>query len=107
MIDPSNRVARFHQEAQDPEVAVIILDFVLGYGSHEDPVGMMSQDIKEAIDNAKEAGRHLEVLGYILGTDMDEQNLEKQIDKLIATGATHASSSQNAGLLAKGYVSKV
>lgn len=106
MIDPSNRVERFHQEANNPEVAVIVLDFVLGYGSHEDPVGMMSEDIKSAIKKAKSEGRHLEVLGYILGTDMDEQNLESQIDKLIETGATHASSSQNAGLLSTGYVSE-
>ena len=106
MIDPSNRVARFHKEAKDPEVAVIVLDFVLGYGSHVNPVGMMVDEIKEAIANAKKEGRHLEVLGYILGTDLDEQNLEEQIDKLIESGATHASSSQNAGLLAKGFISK-
>lgn len=106
MIDPSNRIGRFMQEAKDPEVGVIILDFVLGYGAHEDPVGLMAPYIKEAKEAALAQGRHLEVLGYILGTDLDEQNLEAQIDKLIESGATHASSSQNTGLLARGFVSK-
>lgn len=106
MIDPSNRIKRFLQEAKDPEVGVIVLDFVLGYGAHEDPVGMMVPYIEKAISDAKSEGRHLEILGYILGTNLDEQNLEEQIDKLIESGATHASSSQNTGLLARGFVSK-
>lgn len=106
MIDPSNRIERFLQEATDPEVGVIVLDFVLGFGAHEDPVGMMVPYIEQAIADAKAEGRHLEILGYILGTDLDEQNLDEQIDKLIESGATHASSSQNTGLLARGFVSK-
>ncbi len=39
MIDPTNRISRLIEEARDPEVAVIVMDFVLGFGSHEDPVG--------------------------------------------------------------------
>ena len=62
--------------------------------------------IEQAIADAKAEGRHLEILGYILGTDLDGQNLDEQIDKLIESGATHASSSQNTGLLARGFVSK-
>ena len=34
MIDHRLRNARIVQEAEDPEVAVILLDIVLGYGSH-------------------------------------------------------------------------
>lgn len=36
MIDPTNRISRLIEEARDPEVAVIVMDFVLGFGSHED-----------------------------------------------------------------------
>ena len=32
MIDPSARIDRFMEEAADPKVGVILLDFVLGYG---------------------------------------------------------------------------
>ncbi|REB05278.1 acyl-CoA synthetase FdrA [Sporosarcina sp. BI001-red] len=106
MIDPSTRIERFKQEAKDPSVGVIVMDFVLGYGSHEDPVGVMLPSIIDAKQAAEAEGRHLEVIGYILGTELDSQNLEGQISKLLASGATHASSSQNAGLLAREFVVK-
>lgn len=106
MIDPSNRIERFKQEAKDPEVGVILLDFVIGYGAHEDPVGAMVDVMKEAIDNAAAEGRHLEIVGYVLGTDLDSQNLALQFEKLESTGATYASSMQNAGLLAREFVGK-
>uniref|UniRef100_UPI00403F0AAE acyl-CoA synthetase FdrA n=1 Tax=Candidatus Enterococcus willemsii TaxID=1857215 RepID=UPI00403F0AAE len=106
MIDPSNRVERFKQEARDPEVGVILLDFVIGYGAHEDPVGAMTEVIINGKKEAAEAGRHLEVIGYVLGTDLDSQNLQEQLSKLEATGATYASSMQNAALLAREFVGK-
>jgi hypothetical protein len=82
------------------------MDFVLGYGSHEDPVGVMLPAIIEAKELAEKEGRHLEIIGYILGTDLDPQNFDDQVNKLLAAGATHASSSTNAGLLAREFVVK-
>ncbi|MEG0552908.1 MAG: acyl-CoA synthetase FdrA [Carnobacterium sp.] len=106
MIDPSTRIDRFLKEAADPEVAVIVLDFVLGYGSHEDPVGVMLPAIEAAKKQAEEAGRHLEILGYVLGTELDVQNIQKQTQKLMDVGVTISSSSQNTGLLAREFVLK-
>lgn len=106
MIDPSNRIEGFKKVAQDPSVGVILLDFVLGYGAHPDPVGAMVPAILEAKEAAKTAGRHLEIVGYVLGTPLDEQNLQEQLEKLESTGATYASSMQNAGLLAREFVEK-
>jgi len=42
MIDPSIREERILTEAEDPEAAVMILDIVLGYGSHSDPAEIRS-----------------------------------------------------------------
>lgn len=106
MIDPSSRLADFKTVSKDPEVGVILLDFVLGYGAHEDPVGVMVPAIIEAKKAAEALGRHLEVIGYILGTDIDRQNLDVQLKKLESTGATYASSMQNAALLAREFVEK-
>jgi FdrA protein len=106
MIDPSLRIERFEQEAKDPEVGVILLDFILGFGAHEDPVGVMLPSIIKAKQEAEKQGRHLEILGYILGTDLDTPTLDSQVSKLLSAGVTHASSSTNAGLLARGFVEK-
>lgn len=106
MIDPSTRIDRFKQEAKDPSVGVILMDFVLGYGSHEDPVGVMVPAIVEAKQLAEQEGRHLEIVGYVLGTDLDTPSVDEQLKKLVDAGVTYASSSTNAGLLARGFVEK-
>ncbi|WP_103106658.1 acyl-CoA synthetase FdrA [Brevibacillus reuszeri] len=106
MIDPSTRIARFLQEAKDPSVGVIVMDFILGFGSHEDPVGVMLPAIIEAKQLAEKEGRHLEILGYVMGTDLDSPKFEDQVQKLMDAGVTIASSSTNAGLLAREFVAK-
>ena len=106
MIDPTNRISRLLQEARDPEVGVIVMDFVLGYGSHEDPVGVMIEAIVEAKAIAAAEGRPLESLGYVLGTDLDTPSLEKQCQMLTDAGVIWASSSTNTGLLAREFICK-
>lgn len=82
MIDPTIRNQRLVEEAADSETAVILLDFVLGFGSHEDPVGAAKESIQEAQRIASENGRHLEIVAYVLGTDKDPQNKTEQVAKL-------------------------
>lgn len=106
MIDPSLRLQRIVQEAEDPTVGVIAMDFVLGYGAHEDPVGVTIPAITEAKAKAAARGQHLEVLGYVLGTDLDTPAIADQVAKLEAAGVTIASSSTNLGLLAREFVAK-
>lgn len=106
MIDPSNRLERFVTEAKDPEVGVIVFDVELGYGSHPDPAGVMLPAIEEAKQIAKDAGRHLELLAYVQGTPSDPQGFDEQVAKLTDAGVTWASSSTNAGLLAREFVWK-
>lgn len=100
MIEPSLRLPRLLAEAADPETAVILMDFVLGYGSHADPVGITLPTIAEAKRIAKEAGRHLEIIGYVCGTEQDVQGLIGQEQKLAAAGVTLAKSNAQAARLA-------
>ena len=106
MIDPSLRLQRLVQEADDPEVAVIAMDFIVGFGSHEDPVGVTIPAITEAKAKAAARGQHLEILGYVLGTDLDTPAVAEQIAKLEEAGVTIASSSTNLGLLAREFAAK-
>ena len=85
-----------HQEANDPEVAVILLDVVLGYGAHPDPAGELAPAIAQARARAEEAGRHLEVVAVVVGTDEDPQNLQAQVEQLEAAGARVETSNEGA-----------
>jgi len=87
MMDNDLRIRRLEQEAEDPEVAVILLDVVLGYGAHPDPAGELAPAIAEARTTAEKAGRHLEVVAVMVGTDEDPQNMEAQIERLREAGA--------------------
>ena len=104
MIDPSLRLKRLVEEAKDPSVGVIIMDFVLGFGSHQDPVGVTIPAIIEAKEIAAARGHHLEIVGYVLGTDLDTPNMAEQIAQLEEVGVTISSSSTNLGLLAREFV---
>ncbi len=87
MMDNDLRIRRLYQEAGDPEVAVILLDVVLGYGSHPDPAGELAPAIAKARAQAKKGGRHLEVVAVVVGTDQDPQGIDRQIQQLKAAGA--------------------
>jgi FdrA protein len=87
MMDNTLRIQRLLQEAGDPEVAVILLDVVLGYGSHADPARELAPAIATAIAKAKEAGRYIEVVAVVVGTDLDPQGMDGQIEQLKTAGA--------------------
>jgi len=85
MIDNDLRLRRLKQEAADPEVGLILLDVVLGEGAHPDPASELAPAIVEikALEN-----RNIEVVAMVIGTDADPQNLESQVERLKAAGAT-------------------
>ena len=100
MIDYGPRVERILKEACDPGVAVILLDVVLGYGSHEDPAGALAPAISEAKVCAARNGRDLSVVCFVCGTEEDPQRLSVQQEKLRACGVLLASSSTRAAEIA-------
>jgi FdrA protein len=87
MMDNDLRIRRLQQEAEDPEVAIILLDVVLGYGAHPDPAGELAPAIAQARATAQAAGRYLKVIAIVVGTDQDPQDLNAQIEQLEAAGA--------------------
>lgn len=106
MIEPSLRLPHIFDAARDPSVAVILLDIVLGYGAHPDPAGVTAPAIVEAREIARAAGRHLEVIAYVCGTDADPQGKADQEGKLAAAGATLAKSNARGAYLAAAVVSR-
>ncbi|MDQ3929986.1 MAG: acyl-CoA synthetase FdrA, partial [Chloroflexota bacterium] len=100
MIDVSTRTQRLLQEAADPEVAVLLLDVVLGFGAHPNPASALAPTIQQAKELASSDGRTLPVVVHICGTEGDPQGLEKQQQTLLQAGALIAPSNAAAARLA-------
>ncbi len=93
MIDPSLRLERIRSEART--AGVLLLDLVLGYGSHPDPAPDVADAIRDARSLASETGRELPVVVSVIGAAGDPQGLEHTVSTLHAAGASVFSS--NAG----------
>lgn len=87
MMDNALRIRRLLQEARDSEVAVIMLDVVIGYGAHPDPAAELGPAVQKARLLAQEAGRELLVLASVTGTEGDPQSLSRQVQALQQAGA--------------------
>ena len=103
MIDQFERTERFLREIKDPEVGVILLDFVLGYGSHPDPVS----DMEEAFEEWIKLGKPMPIICHVCGTELDIQDYEKSISNLQNWGVivmpTNSQMAQLAASLIKQY----
>jgi hypothetical protein len=86
MIDPTIRRFRILDEARDQNVAVMLLDFVLGFGSNPDPVGAVLEELKKAKRTAEESGRYLSVVAHVCGTKHDLQGYEQSVSNLKNAG---------------------
>ena len=104
MLDMTLRMQRIAQEARDPEVAVILLDVVLGEGVHPDPAGALAPAIGEARRRAAVSGRELIVVASVCGTDEDFQNRARQVRILETAGALVEGSNARASALAGAIV---
>jgi succinyl-CoA synthetase alpha subunit len=86
MIDGTLRQQRILAEARDPQVAILLLDFILGYNASLDPVGELLDAISEAKQIAKKRGGALTVVASVCGTDGDPQDLNMQTRLLKESG---------------------
>ena len=76
---------------------VLLLDVVLGYGSHEDPAG----ELAAAIAKGKAATANPPIcIASVCGTDQDPQHLDEQCAKLEAQGVVLCQSNAQAAALA-------
>ncbi|MFV0380960.1 MAG: acyl-CoA synthetase FdrA [Breznakia sp.] len=96
MIEPSIRLDRIIEEAQCADTKVILMDFELGYGAHEDPVGSTIDYIEKAQQIAKDNNREIAIVAYVLGSQGDYQNLQEQEKILVDAGVIIAKSNVDA-----------
>ncbi|MQA82859.1 MAG: FdrA family protein [Streptosporangiales bacterium] len=78
MIDPTLRTERFVHDAADPDVGTVLLDVVLGHGSHPDPAADLAPAVAAARAN---------VVVSLTGSNGDPQVRDDQAAALAAAGA--------------------
>ena len=100
MIYPDVRNRYIVSEADDADVAVLLLDIVLGYGAHTDMAGSLSKSIVSAKSLAEARGGYLSVVASVCGTNKDPQNFDEQANKLKECGVVVMPSNAQAARLA-------
>ncbi len=96
MIDSYARQQMILKQAEDQEMAVLLMDIVLGYGSNDDPAGSLFNEIKRAKSEFEARGQYLCVVAGICGTENDPQDYAEQVRKLKEAGVIVMSSNAQA-----------
>lgn len=94
MIDPSVRDDALRAALINPDVAVILLDLVIGYGAHADPASHLAGVVEKRAANAPV------LIASVTGTELDHQVRSVQIRRLEDAGIVVAPSNEQACELA-------
>lgn len=104
MIDPGLVAESIVREAARPDVGVIVLDVVLGYGVNPDPASILGPAVEKARSLAAAQGRVMHVLAHVCGTDKDPQNTKSQEERMHQAGAVILETNLQLGKLAAAIV---
>ena len=103
MIDPGVRTDKILEAASDAAVGVLLLDLVLGKGSHDNPAEPLAAAVTQARQIAARGDRKIAFAASIIGTARDPQDLAAQAAQLqqagIALLATNADAARCAAML--------
>ena len=86
MIDPAKRIECMREAMDDASTGVVLLDIMLGYGSHEDMAGALLPAIEELQEKAKAEGRKIFFVATVCGTRRDYQGYDEAVNKMKAAG---------------------
>lgn len=96
MIDPAGRVDAIEREGRAPRASVVLIDVVLGFGSHPDPAGVLAPACEAVMANPSGP----QVVAYVLGTAEDPQGLDSQRQQLEEVGCIVAATNAQAAVAA-------
>ena len=98
MIDTEARVEHLRRQTQDPTVAVVLLDVVIGDGAHPDPASLLAPVAAEVVRSGAV------VVAYVLGTERDPQGFAEQQATLRRAGCIVTETAARAALAAVALV---
>ncbi|WP_140917952.1 acyl-CoA synthetase FdrA [Limnobaculum xujianqingii] len=105
MIDPTTRSLEILKLANQPEVGVLLLDVVLGYGACDDPAFAVVEAVNQ-VRAARKNQHPLVVIATVTGTQQDPQPRAEQIDALINGDIVVMNTLQEAVLLAHHLITR-
>ena len=95
MIDYSLRNKMIISESKKPDIAVMLLDIVLGYGSNMNPIADIMPAVRQAFKNNKK----LSIIASVTGTETDPQTRSKVAGALRKAGVVITDSNASASRL--------
>ena len=105
MLDPLLRAERIGAAGRSAHVGVLLLDLVLGRGTHPDPAESLGRAWRQARAAAEAEHRSLVAVASVVGTAQDPQGLDRQLGQLTEAGVevlpTSAEAARFAGLLVR------
>jgi len=101
MIDPSLRNDMIREAFTDPNVAVVLVDVVIGYGAHEDPASQLVAELPAAPE------RNAIVVASVCGTEQDRQGYSRQAQILRDAKVIVAPSNAHAAELAADLIQEL
>lgn len=105
MIDPSIRTKMILESEKMKNLGVLLLDLVLGKGSHENPAETLTDSVRILKTKMETSCRNLSVIASVVGTVKDPQGLDQQIEQLEEAGIhvfpSNAEAARFAALLVK------
>jgi FdrA protein len=105
MLDPLLRAERIGAAGRSAHVGVLLLDLVLGRGTHPDPAEPLARAWQQARAAAEAEGRRLVAVASVVGTAQDPQTLDRQVGQLTEAGLevlpTNAEAARFAALLVR------
>lgn len=86
MIDPAKRIECMQEAVDDPTTGAVLLDIMLGYGSHADMAGALLPSIVALKEKAEAQGRKVFFIATVCGTRSDFQGYDEAVNKLKDAG---------------------
>ena len=100
IIDLRLRCELLVASASEPDVGIILMDVVLGYGAHPDPASELTPVLRKCQGIAEDLKRALAVIIVLCGTSGDPQSVGHQKASLESAGAIVVRSNAQAALIA-------
>jgi FdrA protein len=103
VFNPELRLKRMRQELKDPEVAVVLLDFITGPGVAKDPITSHAKECKRV----KDENIPIIFIANICGSVNDPQNIKEKVKLLKEAGVIVTGSNYESARLASAMMKEL